>query len=214
MLSSALQQRSLHVEMPKGEGQAARALHLEQRSGLLMMGPACWSSIGGGLRVFERPHFWNMILGEDIQWERDLPEDKSDPQTLVEALRLAQRRSFEAAAALVLRVLVAPSLQHVFNIASGVWLSVRDILATFAAVAPGLRYAIISAYEAEIDLDPGNRLARYNASDVSRMAELGWWPRPLVDQFASYLEGCSRRRCYEQISARSFTVMAGFDEDR
>jgi nucleoside-diphosphate-sugar epimerase len=88
-----------------------------------------------------------------------------------------------------LKLLIAPSLQYdVFNIASGVWLSVRDILATFASVAPDFRYAVVSADEAEIDVDPGNRLARYNAYDVSRMAELGWRPRPLADQFASYLE--------------------------
>jgi nucleoside-diphosphate-sugar epimerase len=86
------------------------------------------------------------------------------------------------------KLLIAPSLPYdVYNIASGIWLSVAEILATFARVAPDFRYAVVSAEEAEVDFDPANRLARYNAYDVSRMAELGWRPRPFAEQVADYL---------------------------
>lgn len=76
----------------------------------------------------------------------------------------------------------------VFNIASGVWVTVDEMLKAFATVAPGFRYEVVPAADAEIDFDPGNRLARYNAYDISRLAALGWRPHPLRDQLAAYLD--------------------------
>jgi nucleoside-diphosphate-sugar epimerase len=88
-----------------------------------------------------------------------------------------------------LKLLFAPALQHdVYNIAAGKWRTVQEMLEVFEAVAPGFRFALVPASEAEVDLDPANRYARYNAYDVSRLAELDWRPRPLAAQFKSYLD--------------------------
>jgi nucleoside-diphosphate-sugar epimerase len=99
------------------------------------------------------------------------------------------------------KLLVAPSLPYdVFNVASGVWLSVAEIFATFGRVAPDFRYVVVPAEEAEVDFDPANRLARYNAYDISRMAELGWRPRPFAEQVANYLNWLRQaelKRCDE-----------------
>jgi dTDP-glucose 4,6-dehydratase len=74
-----------------------------------------------------------------------------------------------------------------FNIAAGERVPLPEMFAAFAKVAPNFRYEAVSAAEAEVDVDPGNLLARYNAYAIARISELGWRPRSLEDQFASYL---------------------------
>jgi nucleoside-diphosphate-sugar epimerase len=87
-----------------------------------------------------------------------------------------------------LLLLFAETLPHdVFNIAAGEWRTVAEIMAAFASVAPGFAHVVVPREEAEIDFDPANRLARYNAYDVSRLAALGWRPRSLGEGLADYL---------------------------
>jgi nucleoside-diphosphate-sugar epimerase len=89
----------------------------------------------------------------------------------------------------LLILLTRPALPHdVFNVAAGVWRTVREMLEMFASVAPGFQYEIVPGAEAEIDFDPANRRARYNAYSIARMGEIGWQPRPLAQQFAGYLD--------------------------
>jgi dTDP-glucose 4,6-dehydratase len=92
-----------------------------------------------------------------------------------------------------LTLLFTPALHHsAYNIAAGVWRSVPELFEAFATIAPGFRFEQVPAAQAEVDLDPANRLARYNSYDVTRLAELGWRPRPLVEQLAGYLEWLQR----------------------
>jgi UDP-glucose 4-epimerase len=89
----------------------------------------------------------------------------------------------------LLILLTRPALPHdVFNVAAGIWRTVHEMLETFAGVAPGFRYEIVPGAEAEIDFDPANRRARYNAYSIARMGKIGWQPRPLAQQFAGYLD--------------------------
>ena len=74
-----------------------------------------------------------------------------------------------------------------FNIAAGRWRPLPELLGAFAAVAPSFRHAVVPQDEAEIDFDPANRLARYNAYAIDRIGALGWRPRPLEQQLAGYL---------------------------
>jgi nucleoside-diphosphate-sugar epimerase len=97
--------------------------------------------------------------------------------------------SAEDAAGALRAILDSGSLPYdLFNVAAGEWRSVSEIFAAFAAVAPGFRQQIVAPDAAEVDMDPANRLARYNAYAVSRIGELGWRPRRLEEQFRTYLD--------------------------
>jgi nucleoside-diphosphate-sugar epimerase len=93
----------------------------------------------------------------------------------------------DVSAALALLLLTSHLPHQVFNIAAGVRRDVPELLSTFARVAPGFRFEVTKPESAEIRLDPTNRLARYNAYDISRISVLGWRQRPLAEQFATYV---------------------------
>jgi nucleoside-diphosphate-sugar epimerase len=97
--------------------------------------------------------------------------------------------SAEDVASAILAILKCESLPYdLFNIAAGVWRTVPEIFTAFAAVAPSFQHETAAPDEAEVDLNPANRLARYNAYAISRIRELGWRPRRLEEQFGTYLE--------------------------
>jgi nucleoside-diphosphate-sugar epimerase len=77
-----------------------------------------------------------------------------------------------------------------YNLAHGSLTSFRELLA--AAEQAGLTVdlqVVERAEDAELDLDPVHRRARWNAYDVTRArADLGWRPRPLAEQLASYAD--------------------------
>jgi nucleoside-diphosphate-sugar epimerase len=82
----------------------------------------------------------------------------------------------------------APSPKHdVYNLAHGelTTFAVLVELAGRAGAPVDLRVVDSSA---ELDLDPANRRARWNAYDIARArADLGYAPRPLVEQLRSYV---------------------------
>ena len=79
-----------------------------------------------------------------------------------------------------------------YNLAFGTFTTVPELLDAAVLAAPTLRY-VATDHDADIDMDPANRRARWNAYDITRACEdLGWMPRPLTEQFASYFEWMSR----------------------
>jgi nucleoside-diphosphate-sugar epimerase len=93
----------------------------------------------------------------------------------------------------------APS-HRTYNVAYGRLVDVRALLDVFAALAEGFSYRTIAGELADADLNPDDRLARHNAYSVDRIArDVGWHPRPIEEQLASYrtwvLEEPSERCC-------------------
>ena len=77
----------------------------------------------------------------------------------------------------------------VYNLADGRLTSFRELLDLVEAAAIGVTVEVVDdASEADLDLDPANRRARWNAYDIRRARDdLGWSPRPLAEQLTSYL---------------------------
>lgn len=88
------------------------------------------------------------------------------------------------------RLLLDPELDHpVFNIAAGEFTPVRTLLAAAVETATDFRYEIVDDLsDADVDMDPTLRRARWNAYSIDRVhRQTGWAPRPLVDQLDEYL---------------------------
>jgi UDP-glucose 4-epimerase len=90
------------------------------------------------------------------------------------------------------RLLTTPAhvLQHdVYNLAFGTFTGLRELLDAAHSVAPALRIEVVdNDRDADIDMDPADRLARWNAYAIDRAkTDLDWAPRPLPEQLASYL---------------------------
>lgn len=76
---------------------------------------------------------------------------------------------------------------HVYNLASGRLTPLAEILD--AATGAGLEVHVVAdGEEADVDLDPARRRARFNAYDITRARlDLGYAPRPLAEQVRSHL---------------------------
>jgi nucleoside-diphosphate-sugar epimerase len=88
------------------------------------------------------------------------------------------------------RLLEASGPRHfAYNVAGGRFTTVRELLALATQTAPGLRCELAEAADASaVDLDPTDRLARFNAYSIERIAaDCGWRPRPLAEQLHAYL---------------------------
>lgn len=97
--------------------------------------------------------------------------------------------SAEDAAVGLVALTLRSGLRHdLYNIAYGSFTRGAEIAA--AATAAGLRVEVVGDDdEADIDLDPANRRARYNAYDITRARrDLGFAPRPLIEQIRSYVD--------------------------
>jgi nucleoside-diphosphate-sugar epimerase len=101
--------------------------------------------------------------------------------------------SAEDIAEATVRLLTTPagSLRHdTYNVAFGTFTGLSELLDAARGVAPALEVEVTesAATPADIDMNPADRLARWNAYAIDRArADLGWSPRPLRAQMASYL---------------------------
>jgi UDP-glucose 4-epimerase len=87
------------------------------------------------------------------------------------------------------RLATADAPAHVaYNLALGRLTSFRELLTAADHAGLTVELDVVGASEdADLDLDPVHRRARWNAYDVTRAAaDLGWRPRPLAEQLASY----------------------------
>lgn len=83
----------------------------------------------------------------------------------------------------------ACALRHdTYNLAFGTFTALRELIDAARLAVPALEIEVVEAGAADIDMDPADRLARWNAYAIARAREdLGWQPRPLADQIATYL---------------------------
>lgn len=98
--------------------------------------------------------------------------------------------SGEDVAAAVNCLLTASERRYpVYNVAFGRLTTVTELLEAARRAAPELRVDIAdSEGDADFDMDPSLVRARWNAYDIQRVrSDTGWAPRPLPEQFASYL---------------------------
>ena len=97
--------------------------------------------------------------------------------------------SAEDVAGGVAALLNAPRCAHeVYNIALGSFVSMPEVFEAFASVAPGFEHTVVDEAEADVTMDPENRLARWNAYAIDRIcSDSNWRPRPLAEQLAGYL---------------------------
>jgi hypothetical protein len=64
---------------------------------------------------------------------------------------------------------------------------VPRLLEILTDVVPGFSWRVDDEAN-EFDLDPAERLARFNAYSIARIqAETGWAPRPLADELRAYI---------------------------
>jgi nucleoside-diphosphate-sugar epimerase len=88
------------------------------------------------------------------------------------------------------RLIAVERVAHpVYNLADGRLTSFRELLDLVEAASIGVTVEVVDdAGDADLDLDPANRRGRWNAYDIRRARDdLGWSPRPLAEQLASYL---------------------------
>ncbi len=93
------------------------------------------------------------------------------------------------AAEAIARLVLAPKLRHrVYNIASGVATTTRELVAYAAELIPGTRAEIVPPEQADIVQDPALRGGKWGAYEVSRIFhEVGWRPRPVREALHDYI---------------------------
>jgi nucleoside-diphosphate-sugar epimerase len=84
----------------------------------------------------------------------------------------------------------AAPAHRTYNLAYGSRTPFRELLESVRRAGLALDVQLVEQPEdAELDLDPAQRRARWNAYDIARArSDLGWRPRPLVEQLTSYAD--------------------------
>lgn len=82
----------------------------------------------------------------------------------------------------------APALNHhLYNVASGVRVSMGELVDMVAQLVPGFSARIVGPEEADIVVDPAKTGGRWNAYDIARITrDTGWRPLPLSDALELY----------------------------
>ena len=98
--------------------------------------------------------------------------------------------SAEDIAFAMLSIILANQPQYdVYNIAYGTFTMVPEVLEAFKRVVPSFEYEVVEPVQADVIMDPNQRLARWNAYLIDRISsEFGWQPRALAEQLDSYYE--------------------------
>jgi nucleoside-diphosphate-sugar epimerase len=99
--------------------------------------------------------------------------------------------SAEDVAAGLARLADAPAPAHrTYNVAYGSLTPFHELLEALQRAGLSLELQVVDQLEdADVDLDPIHRRARWNAYDITRAGtDVGWRPRPLVEQLTSYAD--------------------------
>jgi nucleoside-diphosphate-sugar epimerase len=99
--------------------------------------------------------------------------------------------SAEDVAAALARLADATAPAHrTYNVAYGSLTPFRELLEAVQRAGLALDLQVVEQFDdADVDLDPIQRRARWNAYDIARArADLDWRPRPLVEQLTSYAD--------------------------
>ena len=85
-------------------------------------------------------------------------------------------------------LLTADGLRHrVYNIAAGTFTTIAELVEAASRAGLPARLRTVEG-DADLDLDPSLRLARWNAYAIDRLrGDVDWTPRPLEDQLDTYL---------------------------
>ena len=77
---------------------------------------------------------------------------------------------------------------QVYNVASGQFTTIRELIEGLRLDVPDLDVAVVSETEANLYCDPSHRGGRWGAYSISRVAEeLGWKPTPIQCALRAYL---------------------------
>jgi len=91
-------------------------------------------------------------------------------------------------AAAIATLLKAPHLEHhLFNIALGRPVLVREVLEHVTAAVPGFTWSVVPETQADIVEDSTRRRGAWGAYDIARLRAVGWEPRPLGEAIAEYV---------------------------
>jgi nucleoside-diphosphate-sugar epimerase len=102
----------------------------------------------------------------------------------------------EDVARAVVSLLKAPQLHYsVYNVASGVTVSVGELVEWIAEKVPDFRAEVVPPEQADILQDPALKDGMWGAYDVSRLAaDTGWKPRPVREALHAYLDWMAGQR--------------------
>lgn len=96
----------------------------------------------------------------------------------------------EDAASGILSLLHAPNLRYrAYNLATGMTVTVRELVAWIAEKVPGFHAEITASDEADLLQDATLADGMWGAYDISRItAETGWKPRPIREALHAYMD--------------------------
>jgi UDP-glucose 4-epimerase len=102
----------------------------------------------------------------------------------------------EDVARAIVSLLKAPRLHYsVYNVASGVTVSVGELVEWIAEKVPDFRAEVVPPEQADILQDPALKDGMWGAYDVSRLAaDTGWEPRPVREALHAYLDWMAEQR--------------------
>ena len=102
----------------------------------------------------------------------------------------------EDVARAIVSLLKAPRLHYsTYNVASGVTVSIGELVGWVAEKVPGFGAEVVPPEEADIVQDPALKDGMWGAYDVSRLtAETGWKPRPVREALHAYIDWMAGQR--------------------
>ena len=161
-----------------------------RRYGELFEMDTCRARFSGVFGPMERPTPGRAIMAMPYHMVRSVIEQRPFRITAGTLEAGADFISAEDIGYALPALLRADTLQYdVFNVAYGQFTTVPEVLDAFKSVVPNFEVDVVEPDQADVIRDPTRRWARWNAYDIKRLSsEVGWTPRPLAEQFASYFD--------------------------